>query len=88
LEKRRVIYGDAEDPDLLKKINVKLLVSVILGIPDLKAKLRFSKSLRQNGFQGMLIGMSLYPEEDAKLYMNGVNLIFHSFSEIGASIIF
>lgn len=82
-EKRRVIYGDAEDPDLLEKINIKSLVGVILGMPDLEAKLRFSKSLRQNGFQGMLAAMSLYPEEDVKLSENGVNLIFHPFSEIG-----
>lgn len=82
-EKRRVIYGDAEDPDLLEKINVKSLVGVILGMPDLEAKLHFSKGLRQNGFQGMLATMSFYPEEDAKLYENGVNLIFHPFSEIG-----
>jgi predicted Kef-type K+ transport protein len=82
-EKRRVIYGDAEDPDLLEKINIKSLVGVILGMPDLEAKLRFSKSLRQNGFQGMLATMSLYPEEDVKLSENGVNLIFHPFSEIG-----
>jgi hypothetical protein len=52
-------------------------------MPDLEAKLRFSKSLRQNGFQGMLATMSLYPEEDVKLSENGVNLIFHPFSEIG-----
>jgi predicted Kef-type K+ transport protein len=82
-EKRRVIYGDAEDPNLLEKISIKPLVGVILGMPDLEAKLRFSKSLRQNGFQGMLAAMSLYPEEDAKLYDNGVNLIFHPFSEAG-----
>jgi predicted Kef-type K+ transport protein len=82
-ERRRVIYGDAEDPDLLEKINVQLLVGVILGIPDLEAKLRFSKRLRQNGFQGMLATMSFYPEEDAKLYKSGVNLIFHPFSESG-----
>src|SRR5699024_2959937 len=42
-EKRRVIYGDAEDPDLLEKINVKSLAGVILGMPDLEAKLHFSK---------------------------------------------
>lgn len=82
-EKRRVIYGDAEDPNLLEKVNLKPLAGVILGMPDLEAKLRFSRELRQNGFQGMLAAMSLYPEEDAKLYENGVNLIFHPFNEAG-----
>lgn len=52
-------------------------------MPDMEAKLRFSKALRQNGFQGMLAAMSLYPEEDAKLSEVGVNLIFHPFSEAG-----
>lgn len=82
-EKRRVVYGDAEDPNLLEKISVNSLVGVILGMPDLEAKLRLSKDLRQNGFQGMLAAMSFYPEEDAKLYENGINLIFHPFNEAG-----
>lgn len=82
-EKRRVIYGDAEDPDLLEKPNIKSLKRVILGMPDMEAKLRFSKALRQNGFQGMLAAISLYPEEDAELSEMGVNIIFHPFSEAG-----
>ncbi|WP_206054880.1 hypothetical protein [Nitrosococcus wardiae] len=64
-------------------LNHKQLVGPILGIPDLEAKLRLSKDLRQNGFQGMLAAMNFYPEEDAKIYENGVNLIFHPFNEAG-----
>lgn len=82
-EQRHVIYGDAEDPNLLEKISIKSLTGVILSMPDMEAKLRFSRALRQNGFQGMLAAMSLYPEEDTQLYEVGVNLIFHPFSEAG-----
>ncbi|CAH9019884.1 cation:proton antiporter [Candidatus Nitrosacidococcus sp. I8] len=82
-QSRQVNYGDAEDPDLLNKINLKPMIGIILGMPELATKLHLAQKLRQNDYSGIVAAMSLYPEEDSKLYNSGINLISHPFADVG-----
>ncbi|MGQ9753098.1 MAG: cation:proton antiporter domain-containing protein [Thermaceae bacterium] len=80
---RRVVYGDAEDPELWARLRTDGLKGVILALPDLEAKLRALQGLRQNGYQGLIAATSFHPEEDPILEAAGADLLFHPFSEAG-----
>lgn len=80
---RRVLYGDAEDPELWKGLRTEGLKGVILALPDLEAKLRAIHGLRQNGYGGLIAATSFRLEEDPLLKAAGADLLFHPFAEAG-----
>jgi len=82
-KKRRVIYGDAEDPELWQNLHVETLEGVLLTLPDLEAKLRAAESLRERGFRGIIGATSLHREEDELLTRAGCDYIFYPFSAAG-----
>ncbi|MER3451563.1 MAG: potassium transporter KefC, partial [Thermus sp.] len=80
---RRVLYGDAEDPELWERLRTNNLKGVILALPDLEAKLRAIQGLRQNGYPGLIAATSFHLEEDPILEAAGADLLFHPFAEAG-----
>ena len=79
----RVLYGDAEDPELWERLDLSGVRGVLLTLPDLEAKLRAIQSLRQRGYRGLVAATSYHHEEDMVLGQAGVDLIFHPFVEAG-----
>lgn len=83
---RRVLYGDAEDPDLWQGLDLNPLRAVILTAPDLEARLRASLYLRRQGYRGVIGAISHFPEEEVHLHEAGVTLVLYPFTEAGASL--
>lgn len=81
--KRRVIYGDAEDPDLWHGLQCDNIEGIILTLPDIEAKLRAIKGLRTRGYKGVIAATTLRSEEDALLRNSGVDHIFHPYATAG-----
>ena len=82
-KKRQVRYGDAEDPELWERLDLTGLRGVLLTLPDLEAKLRAARGLKQRGFSGIIAATSYHREEDPILLEAGVTLISHPFAEAG-----
>jgi glutathione-regulated potassium-efflux system ancillary protein KefC len=82
-KKRQVRYGDAEDPELWERIDLEGLRGVLLTLPDLEAKLRAARGLKQRGFSGVIAATSYHREEDPLLQEAGANLISRPFAEAG-----
>ncbi|KGQ21401.1 cation:proton antiporter family protein [Thermus filiformis] len=80
---RRVLYGDAEDPELWEQLRTEGLKGVILALPDLEAKLRAVQGLRRRGYRGLIAATSFHLEEDPVLEAAGADLLFHPFAEAG-----
>src|SRR5215207_2104306 len=82
-EGRRVIYGDAEDPELLDHLDLDRLEAVIVAVPDFEARMRAVEGLRKRGFTGVIGTIGMYPEEEAPLREAGADLVRHPLSEAG-----
>lgn len=82
-QNRRVLYGDAEDPDLWENLNFQGLTGVILTLPSFEARRLATQQLRSRGFRG-LIGASAYnPDEDRILRQEAADVVFHPLDEAG-----
>lgn len=80
---RRVLYGDAEDPELWERLELSGIRGVLLTMPDFEAKLRAVEGLRRRGFPGLIAVTSYHLEEDPLFEKAGVSFIFHPFAEAG-----
>jgi glutathione-regulated potassium-efflux system ancillary protein KefC len=82
-QNRRVLYGDAEDPDLWDNLSFQGLIGVILALPGFETRRLAVQQLRSRGFRG-LIGVSAFnPEEDRVLRQLKADVIFHPLDEAG-----
>lgn len=80
----RVLYGDAEDPELWSSLNLDKLEIIYLTMPDFEAKFRASKSARKRGYRGVIAATSHFADEDKALREAGVDFVFNPFAEAGA----
>lgn len=51
-ERRRVIYGEAQDPELWSRLPLDNITAVILTIPNLAAKINAIQTAREHGYTG------------------------------------
>lgn len=79
----QVVFGDAEDPELWKTLQLDKLELAILTLPELEARVRTIEELRKGGFKGVISTISLYPDEEESLREAGADLVAHPLAEAG-----
>jgi glutathione-regulated potassium-efflux system ancillary protein KefC len=80
---RRVLYGDAEDPELWEQLELQGLSGVIVTAPDFEARIRALEGLKRRKFIGKVAVLSHHLEEEPSLEKAGATLVFRPFSEAG-----
>ncbi|MFN3267188.1 MAG: cation:proton antiporter [Deinococcales bacterium] len=80
---RRVLYGDAEDPELWEGLELTGLQGVVVTAPDFEARLRALEGLKRRQFAGRLAVVSHHADEEDKLAKAGATLVFRPFAEAG-----
>ena len=66
-EGRRVVYGDAEDPELWSELPFGKIKGIILTIPEFGSRCSAVRQLRKKGYQGLISTIFYLPEEKIKL---------------------
>ena len=82
-EGRRVVYGDAEDPDLWHRLCLDGLNAILLAVPDLEAKRFAIHEIRRAGYRGLLSATNVYPEEAADLLDCGCTTTYNYYEQAG-----
>jgi glutathione-regulated potassium-efflux system ancillary protein KefC len=82
-EGRRVIYGDAEDPELWSGLPLDRIKGVILTLPEFDARCSAVRQLRKRGYAGQIGTICYLPEEKQKLGQLGANFMIHPLVEAG-----
>jgi glutathione-regulated potassium-efflux system ancillary protein KefC len=80
---RRVVYGDAEDPELWENLDLGPLKGILLTMPELEAKLQALRHIRRKGYKGLVAATTFHWEEDPLIEQAGASLIFRPFAEAG-----
>lgn len=71
----RVVYADAQDPDLWSSIDLSGVLAVMITIPNVQTKINVVKLLRNNGYSGEINALTLYDYEAEALKEVGANAI-------------
>ncbi len=79
----RVLYGDAEDPELWTDLRLDDVELILLTMPELEAKLRSLTQLNKRGYRGVVAASSYFSEDNEALSQAGVSLLFNPFSGAG-----
>lgn len=74
-EKRRIVYGDAQDAELWHNINLREVKSIMLAIPTADIKIYATKLLRENNYKGDIYALTLRDEEREALKEAGANAV-------------
>jgi predicted Kef-type K+ transport protein len=82
-EGSRVLYADAEDPELWHRLRLDRVRAIMLALPDLEAKLIASRQLRLRGFRGLIAATYVFEEERAPILAAGCDVAYNYFSEAG-----
>jgi predicted Kef-type K+ transport protein len=82
-EGRRVVYGEAEDPDVWRTQGLAKMEMAVLALPEFEARLRAIEALRERGFDGVISAISMFPEEEEPLRKAGADVISHPLTEAG-----
>jgi hypothetical protein len=80
---RRVIYGDANDPELWELAALDGLEGVILTLPNVNAKVRAARLLREQGYDGPISALLRRSEDAAPLQRAGIVTVGLPLSEVG-----
>ncbi len=81
---RRVLYGDAGDPEFWDKIMYQHnLDLVMLALPQYTANLNAIKQLRSAGFSGQVAATAAFQEDEAALLKAGADTVFNIYAEAG-----
>jgi glutathione-regulated potassium-efflux system ancillary protein KefC len=82
-ERRRVIYGDAEDPELWSGLPLDRVKGIILALPEFDARCSAVRLLRKRGYQGRIGTICYHPEEQQQLGLLGADFMIHPLVEAG-----
>lgn len=80
---RRVIYGDATDPELWTDLEPGKLEAVIMTLTDSAAEAGAAEMLRARGFEGEINALATRSEDDERLQGAGVSTICHPLVQTG-----
>ncbi|MEX2605489.1 MAG: cation:proton antiporter family protein [Gracilimonas sp.] len=81
--KRRVVYGDAQDPELWQNIDLSNIKSIMLAIPNPETKIEATKLIRQYGFTGDVVALTMRSDENKALQDAGATSVCLPVSEAG-----
>jgi predicted Kef-type K+ transport protein len=82
-EGRRVVYADAEDPDLWHRLHLDRVRAIMLALPDAEAKIIAARQLRSRGFRGLIAATHVFDDEREPIIAAGCDLTYNYFSEAG-----
>ena len=74
-DKRRVVYGDAYDPELWQNIDLSEINAIMLTIPNQQTKLQATKMLRENKFTKNIYALTIRDDEFNDLNKAGANAV-------------
>ena len=80
---RRVIYGDANDPELWTGLDLSHLEGVLLAITNVNADTRTVQLLRAEGYQGFVAALARFSDHKQVLEQAGVNVSFLPLDQAG-----
>lgn len=80
---RRVLYADAEDPDLWEDLDLSGVRAVLLAMPDRDANVMATKQLRRAGYRGFVSATAIYPEEIQIIAAAGADEVYYYYDEVG-----
>jgi predicted Kef-type K+ transport protein len=80
---RRVVYADAEDPDLWLRLRLDAVRAVLLALPDKEAKVLSAMHLRRHGYAGFITATNVFEEEAAPILAAGCDATFNYFADAG-----
>lgn len=81
---RRVVYGDAEDVELLNSLRLDHVKGILLTMPDFEARRSATMRLRKRGFSGRIGTICYYSEEQGVLDASGANFVIHPLTQAGS----
>ena len=84
-EGRRVLYADAEDPELWSNLKMDGVHAVLLTLPELSAKKIAVRALRDAGYKGLINATVLYNEDLDKLKNAGADFVHYYYDGVGSS---
>jgi Trk K+ transport system NAD-binding subunit len=80
---RRVIFGDAQDPELWHNIALDGIQAVIMTLPNVEAKMRSTHVLREAGFDRPIGALIRSAEDEPVLRAAGVSGVVLPITEAG-----
>lgn len=80
---RRVIYGDANDPELWTGLDLSSVKGVLLALNNAPAEVNATKSIRDEGFNGSIAALLRYTENKTALQQAGVSVSFLPLAQAG-----
>jgi predicted Kef-type K+ transport protein len=82
-DRRRVIFGDANDPELWTGLDLSRLKGVLFTIENVTADTRAIRGLKEAGFKGSLVALARFVEHREALEQIGVNVSFLPINQAG-----
>lgn len=82
-EGRRVVYADAEDPDLWPRLRLAGVRAVLLALPDVEAKMLAASLLRRSGYAGFITATNVFDGEQEPILAAGCDATFNYFQDAG-----
>jgi glutathione-regulated potassium-efflux system ancillary protein KefC len=83
-EGRRVLWGDATDYDLWRKIDLGKIKIIMLALTNHQANLLALQEIQAVGFQGPITASSRFEDQRLELEEAGATAAYNIFSEAGA----
>ncbi|HSH01029.1 MAG TPA: cation:proton antiporter [Anaerolineae bacterium] len=80
---RRVIYGDANDPDLWTGLDLSHVEAVLVTVSNTSAEVNAVKNLRAERFTGFIAALLARPESRTLLEQAGVTISFLPIAQAG-----
>ncbi|MEM9775387.1 MAG: cation:proton antiporter [Chloroflexota bacterium] len=80
---RRVIYGDANDPELWTGLDLSHLEGVLMTLSNVTAEANAAENLRKEEFDGFIAALLRYPENEQFLKDAGVSVSFLPIAQAG-----
>ncbi len=81
---RRVVHGDATDPDFWHRARHDNLRMVLLAMPEHNANMHALKQIRDKDFTGYIAALALFPDDAAELEAAGAQVAFNLYEEAGS----